>query len=874
MTINKAYIRLSLWLSFTAICGGLALFSGLYLYLSPKLPAVETLRQVKLQTPLRVYSSDGVLIGEFGEKRRTPIAYQDAPEQFVQAILAAEDDRFYSHHGVDIKGLLRAASQLLQSGHIQTGGSTITMQVARNFFLTRKQTFTRKFNEILLALQIERELTKEEILELYMNKIYLGNRAYGIQAAAQAYYGKNISELNLAQLAMIAGLPKAPSAYNPIANPSRAMIRRNWILGRMLELDYIDNLTYQEALKEPVTASYHGSGLGLDAPYIAEMARKKTIELFGEAAYTDGYQVYTTVSGELQSSAQQAVIKGLLTYDNRHGYRGPEASLPIMEATQTAIEDASFESSPEETLSSFSSEQLEAWQTTLKSMPTYAGLTAAVVTLAQGQVLKVMTPYGELIDIDWNNGPSNAKPYISENRVGRAPKATEDFLSPGDVVRITEKSAGIWQLAQLPAAQAALVALNPNDGGIQALVGGLDFRQSHFNRATQAERQPGSNFKPFIYTSALENGLTPATVINDAPIVFDDASLESTWRPENASGKFFGPTRLRQALFKSRNLVSIRVLRTIGTSNAINGMSRFGFDEDTLPHDLSLALGSHGVPPLQIATAYAVFANGGYKVEPYLIDTITDAEGQTLYQALPLTVCRDCENSESKLAEAEPTDTHEGPQALSAEQELQSLIEQEGDLTEAISTDEIDSEPLSSDLENSDSLEPQRPIAPKVLDAKVAYLIDNMLRDVIKKGTGRRAQVLGRHDLAGKTGTTNGPKDAWFSGYNGHMVATTWLGFDQNLPLGRGEYGGSAALPIWIDFMRTALDGIPETVREQPDGLITVRIDPETGLRARPDNPDAIFEIFRAENAPTLEDDSSDTPTVFTEEESLPDELF
>jgi penicillin-binding protein 1A len=362
-------------------------------------------------------------------------------------------------------------------------------------------------------------------------------------------------------------------------------------------------------------------------------------------------------------------------------------------------------------------------------------------------------------------------------------------------------------------------------------------------------------------------------VINDAPIVFDDASLESTWRPENASGKFFGPTRLRQALFKSRNLVSIRVLRTIGIGNAIAGMSRFGFDEATLPHDLSLALGSHGVPPLQIATAYAVFANGGYQVEPYLIDQITDAEGQTLYQALPLTVCLDCENQENDLAaeDSEPTTDEQIP---SAEQELLSLIDQEASLIEATPALDTEAEPSSSEQEAFEPPQPQRPIAPKVLDAKVAYIIDNMLRDVIKKGTGRRAQVLGRNDLAGKTGTTNGPKDAWFSGYNGHMVATTWLGFDQNLPLGRGEYGGSAALPIWIDFMRTALDGIPDTVREQPDGLITVRIDPETGLRARPDNPDAIFEIFRAENAPTLEDDGSAPPAVYTEEESLPDELF
>ncbi len=874
MTINKAYLRLTLWLSLAACSGCLALFSGLYLYLSPKLPAVETLRQVKLQTPLRVYSSDKVLIGEFGEKRRTPITYHDAPELFVQAILAAEDDRFYSHHGVDIKGLLRAASQLLQSGHIQTGGSTITMQVARNFFLTRKQTFTRKFNEILLALQIERELSKEEILELYMNKIYLGNRAYGIQAAAQAYYGKNISELDLAQLAMIAGLPKAPSAYNPIANPSRAKVRRNWILGRMLELDYIDNITYQDALKEPVTASYHGSGLGLDAPYIAEMARKKTVDLFGEAAYTDGYQVYTSINSELQASAQKAVINGLLTYDSRHGFRGPETSLPFLENSDpdaTGLAEG-VEASTNEQTDQVDAQQLS-WQTALKNIPTYAGLKAAVVILAEGQQLEVMTAYGDRIVIPWDNGPSSAKPHISENRVGRAPKTVEDFLTIGDVVRIAEKSPSEWHLSQIPVAQAALVALNPEDGGIQALVGGLDFRQSHFNRATQAERQPGSNFKPFIYTAALENGLTPATVINDAPIVFDDASLESTWRPENASGKFFGPTRLRQALFKSRNLVSIRVLRAIGTPNAINGMARFGFEENALPHDLSLALGSHAMPPLQVATAYAVFANGGYQVEPYLIDRITDATNETLYQTLPLTVCRECEKENENTEEL---DTESPPS------ELPTPASDAPPLTAEASAQTSEDDPaLPLDTEIEDQgiqelipLTPQRPAAPKVLDPTVAYIIDNMLRDVIKKGTGRRAQVLGRHDLAGKTGTTNGPKDAWFSGYNGHMVATTWLGFDQNLPLGRGEYGGSAALPIWIDFMRTALDGIPETIREQPDGLITVRIDPETGLRANPDNPDAIFEIFRAENAPALQSEDSELPAVYTEEESLPDELF
>ncbi len=864
MTLKKPYTTIALWLLLAGFSGSLLLFSGLYLYLSPKLPPVESLRQVKLQTPLRIYSSDNKLIGEFGEKRRDPIRYEEIPHAYIDAILAAEDDQFYSHHGVSIKGLLRAASQLLQTGHIQTGGSTITMQVARNFFLTRKQTFARKFNEILLALQIEQKLTKEEILELYVNKIYLGNRAYGIQAAARVYYGKDISELNLAQLAMIAGLPKAPSAYNPLANPERSLVRRNWILGRMLELGAIDQLTHDHTVQAPITASYHGLSLDLDAPYVAEMARKKALEQFGESAYTDGYQITTTIDSRLQASAEQALRKGLMTYDQRHGYRGPE-----MQLQPEASEDGHTDT--------------DHWLEALQSQPQFANLLPAAITSVGEQEVEALLGSGENILIPWENGLKQARPYITENQLGSKPKTAAKLFQVGDVIRVYMDDDGGWHLSQIPAAQAALVALNPEDGGIRSLVGGFDFHQSHFNRATQAARQPGSNFKPFIYTAALENGFTAASLVNDAPIVVDDASLEGTWRPENSSGKFLGPTRLRQALYQSRNLVSIRVLRSIGVPKVVENMDRFGFDEDKLPRDLSLALGSYALTPLQVATGYAIFANGGYKVEPYLVKQIHNLEGELVYEHLPLTVCRDCEeNAKSEQLESTESDatslaTSDQPAAAfpdHREPESGDMIEESSNLEELLGGEPSAVDTESSKIELIDK--PELPRAPRVLDEKVAYIIDSMLRDVVQKGTGRRARVLGRMDLAGKTGTTNGPTDAWFSGYTPQIVTTTWLGFDQNLLLGRREFGGSAALPIWIDFMRTALEGLPEVHRTQPDGLVTVRIDPETGERALPDNPGAIFEIFRTDMAPKLAGHSSNghPELASPEEEILPEELF
>ena len=821
----------------SALTGVLLISVSAYLYLSPKLPSVDVLKDVQLQTPLRVFSNDGLLIGEFGEKRRSPITFDQIPTEFVQAILAAEDGRFFDHHGVDIKGLLRAVSQLLLSGSIQTGGSTITMQVAKNYFLSFEKTFSRKFNEILLALQIERELSKQEILELYVNKIFLGNRAYGIEAAAQVYYGKSINELDLAQLAMIAGLPKAPSAYNPLVNPSRAIIRRNWILNRMLDLKYIDNNQHVEAISSPITAIYHGAKVELYAPYIAEMVRKDLLNRYGRATYTDGYRVYTTINSEFQESATKAVVSGLLAYDQRHGYRGPEQNLASDETTEEIAQVIAQDNIETATTEADYTE----WLTALRKLSKPGDLAPAVVIEVQERSATALLANGDAIEIAWQNGLKGKRPYVTVNRLGPSPKQASDVVAIGDVIRVQQQSDSSWYLTQLPAAQAALVSLDADNGAILSLVGGFDYGQSKFNRITQATRQPGSNFKPFVYTAALANGYTPASTINDAPIVFEDASLESTWRPTNDGGKFYGPTRLRHALFKSRNLVSIRLLRGLGISKAIHYVEKFGFNASQLPRDLSLALGSHSLSPLEIVSGYSVLANGGYSVEPFLIQRIDDINGNPLYEATPATVCRNCEDSLAPSIEA--------TEELAT---LEDILEQ-------------------ADLEEEASL----PAAERVIEPRVAYIIDSMMRDVVRKGTARKARSLGRNDLAGKTGTTNGPTDAWFSGYGGGIVTTAWFGFDKNGVLGNREYGGSAALPIWIDYMRVALKGRPEITPKQPEGIVTVKIDPATGLLAKPGQPNAIFEIFREELAPTKEADSDDISGATSNiEEVMEEDIF
>ncbi|MEH6576015.1 MAG: penicillin-binding protein 1A [Amphritea sp.] len=794
------------------ILGGIALASAYYYY-APQLPDVQTLKEVHLQTPLRIYSEDKKLLSEFGEKRRTPIQFTQVPQTFIHALLSAEDRNFFSHPGIDIKGLARAVFQLASTGHIQSGGSTITMQVAKNFFLSRERSFVRKFNEILLSLRIEQELSKEEIFELYINKIYLGHRSYGIQAAANIYYGKNIDQLSLAQYAMIAGLPKAPSAYNPITNPTRALERRNWILRRMHSLSFIDDQAYETARTAPVTAEYHSTQIDLYAPYVAEMVRNELYNYFGDALYTDGLNVFTTLNSNMQQAANTAVASGLLAYTERHGYHGAEAHIDDLETA------ADF----------------------LKKQPTYGPLEPAIVTQVEDKQISILLKKGTSATLNWDN-LNWARAYKGPNRLGSKPKAAKDILSQGDLIRVRQLDDQSWRLSQIPRVQGALTALSPRDGAIKALVGGFNFNHNKFNRATQAKRQPGSNLKPFIYASALEQGFTPATLINDAPVVFHDNNLESNWRPENYSKKFYGPTRLREALYKSRNLVSIRILRSIGIDTATEFLTRFGFDKDRLPNNLSLSLGSADITPLELVTGYAGLANQGFKIEPYFISRIEDTEGNILFSALPDTVCVDCQYLPSKQ------------QATSKLTDILPLTNNTDDTEDSI--DETANETtVTATIEQPPVIEGQQitslPVASQIMEPHTAHMIYNIMQDVITRGTGRRALALKRSDIAGKTGTTNDQKDAWFSGFNRDVVATTWVGFDQPSTLGRSEFGGTAALPIWIDFMNVALQDSLDRPPAQPDGMVSVRIDPKTGLLAYPGQENAIFEIFPEDIAPT-----------------------
>ncbi|MGE0079965.1 MAG: penicillin-binding protein 1A [Thiohalomonadaceae bacterium] len=801
MSPTFKWLRAALVALFGFFVAGLVVTLGVYVYLAPQLPSIEALRDVRLQVPLRVYSAEGGLIAEFGEMKRTPLRYADVPPQVIQAVLAAEDDRFFEHPGVDYQGLLRAAAHLVRTGEKGQGGSTITMQVARNFFLSSEKTFLRKIKEIFVALRIEQELTKEEILELYLNKIYLGNRAYGVAAAAQIYYGKDVHDLDLAQIAMIAGLPKAPSSYNPIVNPTRALQRRNYVIGRMESLGFIDAAAATQARAAPVTAALHAQPADVEAAHLAEMVRAEVVARYGEEiAYTAGYKVYTSVDGRLQRAATRGLRAALLDYDRRHGYRGPEAHVELAEDTPL--------------------------QEILARYATIGGLIPGIVVAVEEKAARVYIGGEEPAVVEWP-GLEWARRYINDDRVGDVPATAADILKVGDVVRLEAGAAG-WRLAQVPQVEGALVSLRPGDGAVMALVGGFDFYASKFNRVTQAERQPGSAFKPFVYSAALEKGFTPASVINDAPVVFEDAELESAWRPENYSGKFYGPTRLREALVASRNLVSIRLLRSIGIAYARNYLRNFGFQAAKLPLDLSLALGSATVTPMEMVRGYAVFANGGHLVEPWFIQRIEDADGNVLFEQQAAWACPDCTvNTEAAVdAAAQATETEATP-----------------------------------------------PLAPRTLDPRNVYLMTSMMNDVISRGTGARARALGRSDLAGKTGTTNDQRDAWFCGFNADVVATAWVGFDTPRPLGAGETGSSAALPMWVEYMREALSGLPERASPQPAGLVTVRIDPETGLAAAPGTGNAIFETFYSENMPAT-GAPGQSPTAGTDKGSVTEQLF
>ena len=791
----KRLIKFGLMASLAMSVLGAVTVAGIYLYISPNLPAVDSLKDIRFQVPLRVYSADGKLMGEFGEKRREPLTYEEIPQHMVQAVVGAEDDRFFEHPGVDYHGLLRAVAVFVTTGRKAQGGSTITMQVARNFFLSREKTFLRKFSEILLALRIEQALSKEDIISLYLNKIYLGNRAYGVGAAANIYYGKDIHELNLAQLAMIAGLPKAPSRYNPIVNPTRALQRRNYVLSRMEQLGHIDKDEYEEAVERPVTARLYQKGIELNAPYAAEMVRNEIFSRYGSDAYTEGYSVYTTLQSRLQDKANRSLQYNLLAYEERHGYRGTEKKLDELDFSE-----------PSE------------WLSALSELGTYPILEAGVVIDVKEDSILVYKADGRIAHVCWR-GLKWAGAYIDGNRVGFAPETASDVAAVGDVVRLYDAGGGRWSLGQIPEVEGALVSVDVKNGAIQAIVGGYDFYHSKFNRAAQAKRQPGSNFKPFVYSGALEKGYTTATLINDAPVVFNDSGLEESWRPENYSGKVFGETRLREALVRSRNLVSIRILQDIGIKYAINYVKRFGFDPSELPKDLSLALGSATLTPLEVVRGYAAFANGGYLVETHLIDRIVGPNNELLYKANPPTVCPKCEL------------------AATAEK----IASDPSGQTEMISLEEMGNETIDEPVVN---------LAKRIVSAQNVYLMTTVLREIIQRGTGRRARVLKRQDLAGKTGTTNDQRDAWFSGFNADIATTAWVGFDKPHPLGDNESGARAALPMWITYMREALKGVPEKPLVQPPGIVTVRIDPETGLRANASFKGAIFESFRTENVP------------------------
>lgn len=748
---------------------GVIVAGGAYMYFGPKVPDASEIGGFQFSEPLRIYTADGKLIAKYGLKHRIPVDYEQLPKVLIHAFVAAEDDRFFEHPGVDYQGLLRAAWNLLITGTKSQGGSTITMQLARNLYLSPKQTFVRKFKEIILALRIESVLTKKQILQLYLNKIYLGNGAYGVGAAARIYFGKKVSELSLSEAATLAGLPKAPSYYNPAAYPERARERRAYVLRRMHELDYITDRQYQTALAKPVETVTQGIAReSFEADYVAAMARQFMVERYGESAYSAGYTVITTIQSDRQGAANQALRHALIAYDQRHEWRGAESTVP------TDILD-----------------EPKAMNEALAARPEAGDLIPAIVLNAQNDHASLyMRRHGKVRigrdDVAWlDNG-----------------EAMSALINAGDQVRLmathSEDQSDAWELVQIPEVQGALVALKPRNGAIVALVGGFDFSLSQFNRVTQAYRQTGSAFKPFIYSAALANGFTAASMINDAPVVYDLPGVDYDWRPQNYSGDIRGPTRLRVGLVHSINLVTIRLLSSIGIATAIDFIERFGLPTERLPRDLSMALGSGTFTPLQLASGYAVFANGGYRIDPFFIQEVRTDQGKVVYSAKPEIVC----------------DNH------------------------------------CKDVKNP---------AERTVPAANIYIMNSILHDVILHGTGSAARRLGRSDLHGKTGTTDQQRDAWFAGYNHALVTVAWVGFDGYKPLGWGETGAQAALPMWIEFMDQALEGVPsKPIMPRPDNIVSVRINPETGTLAQ--GPGGIFELFRKGHVPEPANDVSSNP--------------
>ncbi|MGY5450784.1 penicillin-binding protein 1A [Agarivorans sp. MS3-6] len=873
------WLKRLLFLIFLGFSLGLAAVTALYFYFAPQLPDVTTLRDVQLQTPMRVFSADGKLISQFGEKRRIPLQIEEVPEQMLQAFLATEDTRFYSHPGIDPIGITRAAINLIATGEKSQGASTITQQVARNFFLTREKTYIRKIKEIFLAIKIEQELSKDEILALYLNKIPLGYRSFGVGAAAQVYYGKTVDQLTLAQTAVIAGLPKAPSALNPIRSPERARDRRRVVLGRMLETGFIDQASFDEANQAPITATYHGAEIALAAPYLAEMVRQEILNTYGEEAYTSGMDVYTTISAKRQNAATLALRDNLLSYDQRHGFRG--AISQLWKADTAALDQAAIVAE-------------------LATLPNYGELRAAAVLSVANEQAEIIVKGGQAGIIAWDD-MKWARRFITDTRQGPAPKSAQEVLSAGDVIWVSalpteaktttpasdapsthtelpsdEPADAVltvsgdpqaivrnWRLSQLPDAGAALIAISPLDGAIEALVGGFSFNQSKFNRVTQASRQVGSNIKPFLYSAAFEHGMTLASLENDAPINRWDKAMGVAWRPKNSPPVYDGPIRLRVALAQSKNVVSVRLMRDLGVDAVIKHLAKFGFPANELPRNESLSLGSASLTPMQVASAYGSFANGGYLVSPYFIDRIQDGEGNIIFQQLPKVACDAC----FEIAKDAPS--------------LEQLL---NETPNAFSQCDISFAQLDD-------------LAPRIISAENAFLVSQAMNSAIWgggnwahktgwNGTGwRAARELKRRDIAGKTGTTNDAKDAWFSGFSPDLVVTSWIGFDNfNRELGEAsynqnldknqitgkEFGARTAQPAWIDFMKVGLEGVPEKPLQPPKNVNTVRIDRATGQLSNASDHTTRFEYFEKGTEPT-EYVKPAAGSVFGSEE---DELF
>ena len=884
------WLALALGLGVAVSMAATATVIGAYYYVAPSLPPAETIRDIPLQIPLRIYSRDGRLIEEVGERRRIIVDYNDLPPFVVNAFVSAEDGRFFEHPGIDYQGILRALVLLIKEGEISGGGSTITQQLARDYFLTREQLFTRKLREAFLAWQIEQTFTKEEIMALFLNKMFFGQRAYGVAAAAQVYFGKSLDQINVAEAATLAGVLPAPSQYNPVRSPANASVRRRYVLNRMYELDYIDEPDLQQALDYPLESRLYGTQNELSAPYVAEMVRREMLQRYGEETYSAGYRVITTLDSDLQRAANYAVRNGLLEFTRRRGYRGPIDAIE----PDPAILGAPFVDWPEE------------MQRRLQDYGTPAGLSVALVTsVNEDNSIDMMLQDGTPSSIEWF-GISWARPYIDRDERGPAPETAADVLSPGDIIYVMPITAGGWALAQLPTAQSALVSVDPQDSAITSLVGGLDFSLSKFNRATQSARQPGSSFKPFIYSAALEAGNTLATIILDAPVVINSSALERLWRPVNYSGRFYGEQRVREAMVRSMNLASVRLLlNNTGVGKAVEHLSPFGFNDAALPRNGSLALGGGNASPLDMAQAYATFANGGYAVRPYVIDAIIGPDGETLYRADPAVVCQSCEPGESAPAADFPQPRYP---VRSTDSGKIMGVEAGGQLAEYSQDDNLDErmlrfgqnavviddlqepiyeEPVANagvSLEQmadlGEAYQPDATVAPelfedinvaqRIISPQNAFLIQDAMRDVIRRGTGVRARALGRNDLSGKTGTSNDRRDAWFAGFNADLVSIVWVGYDDDSALGPREEGSRTALPIWIEFIRRALDGAPNHRMDMPEGIVTVRISKTTGCPASASTPfeDVMFEHFRENNVPECEVDDVVQDIFNTSDES------